>query len=333
MMSRTFLVAVVSFMTLALCLSAIVHLSLGSSPLSLADVWQSLWAGPNDQTLGHTVIIWEVRLPRLFAALIVGASLAASGAALQGLFQNPLADPYILGVTSGGACGAAIALWLGSAVVFGPTAGAFMGSLLAAGLVLSVARAHAGVDLYSILLAGIAVGLMFSAVLSYVLFMAGPKVGDIIEWLLGNLGEVEITGIRWMSGFFLLGMLPIFWYARALDAILLGEDAADALVVPVSRVKIAILVSTSLLVTAAVAYCGLIGFVGLVVPHLVRMVLGPGHRILLPVAALGGALLLVLADIAARTLHPEVEIPVGVMTAAVGGPFFLVLIARGPRNA
>ena len=332
-MKLSTLIGVLSVMFFALGLASIAHLSLGSEPLSLSDVCLSLWRGPNDHTLPHTVVVWELRLTRLLGALIVGASLAVSGAALQGLFQNPLADPYVLGITSGGACGAAIALWLGSAVFFGPTAGAFLGALVAAGLLLVVARAHAGVNLYSILLAGIAVGLMFSAVLSYVLVMAGPKVGTIIGWLLGHLWDLEPMEIRWMGVFMVAGILPILWYARALDAILLGEDTADALGVSVSRVKIAILLSTSLLVTASVAFCGLIGFVGLVVPHLIRQLLGPGHRVLLPVSALGGALLLVVADIAARTTHPHGEIPVGVMTATVGGPFFLFLISRGQRNA
>jgi len=327
------IIIIVSILSVALALLSICHLSLGSSALSFQDVWASLYAGPHDSSLPQTLIIWEIRLPRLLAALIVGASLAVSGAALQGLFQNPLADPYVLGITSGGACGSAIALWLGGAVFFGPTAGAFLGSLIAAGLVLIIARAHAGVDLYSILLAGIAVGLMFSAVLSYVLVMAGPRVGDIVGWLLGNLWDIEPSQLRLMSCLMLLGVGPILWYTRALDAILLGEDAADSLGVPVARVKITLLISTSLLVSAAVAYCGLIGFVGLVVPHLVRMIMGPGHRLLIPISALGGALLLVLADIGARTLHPDVEIPVGVMTAAVGGPFFLILIARGTRHA
>ena len=193
-MKLSTLIGVLSVMFFALGLASIAHLSLGSEPLSLSDVFLSLWRGPNDHTLPHTVVVWELRLTRLLGALIVGASLAVSGAALQGLFQNPLADPYVLGITSGGACGAAIALWLGSAVFFGPTAGAFLGALVAAGLLLIVARAHAGVNLYSILLAGIAVGLMFSAVLSYVLVMAAPNRHD--HRLFWTSMGLELTEIR-----------------------------------------------------------------------------------------------------------------------------------------
>jgi iron complex transport system permease protein len=313
---------------------SIIHLMTGASGLSVSEVWQSLLAGPaSAATEPRSTILWSIRLPRLCTAIIVGGGLSIAGAALQGLFRNPLADPYVLGIASGGAFGAALAMWLLGQIAFGPTAGSFLGALSAGILVLIVTKRHGGFDLYSVLLAGVAVGLLFSALLSFVLVLAENQAGDILVWLLGSVGHTNWQQLGWMTCLFALGTTPLLILSRTLDTIQLGENAARGLGVDIDRVKLIILVSTSLLVASAVAYCGLIGFVGLVIPHCVRLLIGPSHRWLLILSGVGGALLLVSADLAARLLMDNREMPVGVVTALVGGPFFLFLLGRGRSHA
>jgi len=318
----------------ALCVLCVFHLMTGASGLSVAEVWQSLMAGPTaeNQDPGHS-ILWSIRLPRLCTALIVGSGLAIAGAALQGLFRNPLADPYVLGIASGGAFGAALAMWLVGHIAFGPTMGSFLGAILAGLLLLTITKKQGGLDLYAVLLAGVAIGLLFSALLSFVLVLAENRAGDILVWLLGSVGHTDWHQLGAMSTLFVLGMIPLLLLSRTLDTIQLGENTARGLGVDVDRVKLVILLCTSLLVASAVAYCGLIGFVGLVVPHCVRLLIGPDHRRLLILSGFGGALLLVGADLVARLIMADREMPVGVVTALVGGPFFLFLLGRGRRHA
>ena len=324
---------IAGLMTVLLIVLALTHLAHGAHDISLHDVWSSLSGDFNrtgDKTT-HT-IIWSIRLPRLLTAIIVGSSLAVSGAALQGLFRNPLADPYVLGIASGGAFGAALAMLLTTQLIFGATTGAFLGAGLAGVMVLGLAHDGASYRLNSILLAGVAVGLIFSALLSLVLLFAERQAGDMLSWLLGHVGHTSWSQLTVMAALTFVGIIAIQSCASALDVALLGENAAQGIGVQFSSLKKTVLLATFILVASAVAYCGIIGFVGLVVPHTMRLLAGPSHKYLIGLSALGGAILLVAADLVARLILPERELPVGVITALIGGPFFLFLLRKDGQH-
>ncbi len=286
----------------------------------------------------HGVVVLELRLPRAALGAMVGAALGLAGAAMQGLFRNPLADPYVLGVSSGASLGAALALVL--AVDVAPLldlasipAAAFAGALVAALAVYRLSRFDDEMPLGAVLLAGVAVGLTLSAMVALVLLAAEERAGDVMLWLMGHLGGptwLEVACVAVTTG---LGGVLVAAHTRELDAMLMGEDAAAGLGVDVERAKLLLLAASALLVAGAVAFCGAIGFVGLIVPHAARLVAGPSHRWLLPVSALAGAAILLLADTAARAAFPRGELPVGVVTGCLGGPFFLVLLRRSLSRA
>ena len=333
--TRTFGVPVyiAGVMFLLLLTLGMVHLAYGAHSISVDDIWAVLWgelSEKQDKTT-HT-IVWSIRLPRLLTAIIVGSSLAVSGAALQGLFRNPLADPYVLGIASGGAFGAAVAMLFSAQLLFGATTGAFLGSALAGVMVLGLAHDGASYRLNSILLAGVAVGLIFSALLSLVLLFAERQAGDMLSWLLGHVGHTNWSQLAVMAALTFTGIITIQSYANALDVALLGKEAAQGIGVQFSTLKTVVLLATFVLVASAVAYCGMIGFVGLVVPHTMRLLAGPSHKFLIGLSALGGAILLVSADLFARLVLPERELPVGVITALIGGPFFLLLLRKDGQN-
>ena len=320
---------------LGMCTIAVV---LGPVDISVGAVWQTIAnggaAGEADAHIAQ--IIWSIRMPRLCLGLLVGCALASSGAALQGLFRNPLADPYVLGIASGGAFGAALAFWLNSAhgdeLVPTPVA-AFGGAFMAGVIVFVISRKGGRLTLASLLLSGVAVGMVFSAMLALILVLASEQAGHILNWLLGYLGNGSWHEVRWVALTTLVGFIPLFWVRFSLDGMLLGEDGAAATGVDVQRTQYTVLAASSLLVAGAVAFAGLIGFVGLIVPHLVRLMVGPQHRVLLPISALVGALILVGADVLARILIQDRELPVGVITGCLGGPFFLILLRRSLRHA
>ncbi|MEM6325662.1 MAG: iron ABC transporter permease [Bacteroidota bacterium] len=289
-------------------------------------------------TAQQEAVLLNIRLPRVLLGVVVGAGLAVGGAVLQGLFRNPLADPGLVGVSSGAALGAAISIVLGASVavsateLLGPATvagSAFVFGLGTTVLVYRIATRMGRTSVTTMLLAGIAVNaLCGAAVGSLILFADDGQLRNLTFWTLGSLG-----GATWSSfavAVPLVGSVLVAapWLARALDAMLLGEAEARHLGVNTQRVKQISVGLAALAVAAATAVSGLIGFVGLVAPHLVRLTLGPGHRALLPGAALCGATLLVLADLAARTLLAPAEIPIGILTALIGGPFFLWLLVR-----
>lgn len=307
----------------------------GAIPIPLGEVLAVVFGGPEAAAdPRHGVVVWAVRLPRIALGALVGAGLASGGAALQGLFRNPLADPYVLGIASGGGLGAAVVLLLagrGEVPAGLVPVGAFVGAAAAAAAVHELARRGGRLPLASVLLAGVAVGLIGSAGVSLVLVLAESRAGDIVQWLLGDLGGHgwgEVGQVALCVGP-ALAVLMVF--ARDLDGLLLGEEAAEGLGVDVPRVKRWVLGAASLAVAGAVAFCGLIGFVGLIVPHAVRLVAGGGHRWLIPISAVVGAAALIAADAAARTVLPDRALPVGVITGCLGGPFFLWLLRRALR--
>lgn len=286
-------------------------------------------------TSQQDAVLWSIRLPRVLLGVVVGAGLGIAGAALQGIFRNPLADPQLIGLSSGAALGSAIAVLALEAsigVVAGPL-GAFAGGLLAGIAVYSIARNQGRTEIVTMILAGIAVAAVAGAAAAFLSVVADdPRLGSPLFYSLGSLG-VATWRLFWVTAP-LIG-LAVIWLpftARRLDLVLLGEREALHLGVAVERLRIEVLILCSLAVGAAVAAAGVIGFVGLLVPHAIRLVAGPGHRLLLPASAVGGALLVVVADVVARTVALPLEVPVGLLTAIVGGPVFLWLIRRTRRE-
>ncbi len=280
------------------------------------------------------MIIWNIRLPRVLLALCVGASLALAGAAFQGLLRNPLADPYTIGVSSGAALGAVIVLFfqitiigLGSytlpivAILSG-----FASLLIVFGLVRLSSRSLA---IETIILAGIIVSAFIGSIISLIIALGDrDSMTQIIYWLYGSVGMRGWSHVQLIIPFMLAGSFILLIHYRELNALALGEDAADHIGVDVKRGKIFILIGASLLTGAAVAVSGSIGFVGLVIPHLVRLVTGPDHRHVLPLSMLTGGAFLILADLVSRTIIAPKELPIGVITALIGAPVFAVLLIR-----
>jgi iron complex transport system permease protein len=286
---------------------------------------------PGSSSTSYT-IIWKIRLPRVLLGFLIGASLAAAGAAFQGLLQNPLADPYTLGVSSGAALGAMLG------ILFLPGSGfswqlavplcGFLGALLALFIVYQLGRVGGRLPVTTVLLAGVVVSSFFSALISLTMILAGQQLRSVFFWIAGGLGMRGWKYVLPVLPYFGAGLLVLLYFSRDLNLILLGEEAALSMGVEVERVKRAVLVTASLVTAGAVSVSGMIGFVGLIVPHALRILVGPDHRFLLPFSALGGGIFLVLADTFARTVMAPVEIPVGVITAFVGAPFFLLLLRR-----
>jgi iron complex transport system permease protein len=320
----------------ALVASLVAGLALGAVSVAPGEVVRALGnalTGTADGMSDRLVV--DVRLPRVILAALVGASLAGAGAIYQALFRNPLADPYILGVSSGAGLGAIIALTLtaqATIVRYGavPLA-AFAGALLTVLLVTRLASWRGRLDTASLLLAGVAISYTLAAMTSFVLVFAREQMAAVVFWMMGGLGTASWPYVAMVAPMFAVGAAATLSFTRELNLMLLGDDRAGQLGLSVERFKLVSLAVASLLTAAAVAVAGLIGFVGLMVPHMVRLVLGPDHRALVPASLMGGAIALVLADLIARTIIAPVELPVGVVTALLGGPFFVWLLVRGER--
>jgi iron complex transport system permease protein len=319
---------------LALALALVLGVGLGSVPIAPADTVAILlhrlgFGLPVTWSPAAETIVVDLRLPRVLTAMVVGAGLAVAGATFQGLLRNPLADPYVLGTASGAALGAAVAVLIplrGAVLQFGLLqALAFVGALASVWLVYSLARTSPLAPLTGLLLTGYAVGSLLAAALAMAMYLSGSGLREIFAYLLGGFGDSSWLRLAGAAPLVLGGSIAILFRARTLNGLLLGEEAAANLGVDVERERTILLALASLVTAAAVAVSGLIGFVGLVVPHVVRLVVGPNARLVLPLSILGGAVLLAFADLAARLLG---EVPVGVVTAVIGAPFFLVLLRR-----
>lgn len=277
-------------------------------------------------------IIWQVRAPRVLLAGLVGATLAFSGAAYQGVFRNPLAEPYLLGVAAGASVGATLMIispLFVAAGMFTPVPpAAFAGALIAVALSYGLARSGGAVAATSLILAGVAVSSIGTAVVTYLMLTHNERTLEILNWILGGFNTATWTDAAILAPYAALGAAGIIPLARIINVMQLDEDEARHLGVNVEAAKIAVLALASLATAAAVSVSGIIGFVGLLVPHAVRMAWGPDYRRLLPLSALFGASFLIVADLVARSIDPGYEVPIGVITALVGAPFFLVLLRR-----
>lgn len=284
----------------------------------------------------RVTVLWEVRLPRLCCSALAGAALGLSGAIFQGLLLNPLADPYTLGVSSGAACGAAIIIVLnllmpGFTILATPwslTLGAFLMAALTLSLVIALARDdQKHLSPTNLILAGVIMSAILSAAISFIKYLAGDQVSSIIFWLLGSFQARTWADVTIVGAFFIPAVLVALWSAVDLNIMTMGVRSAETLGVNTRAVRFRLLAAASLAAAAAVSVAGVIGFVGLIVPHLIRLVTGPDHRRLLPLSALGGGLLLLAADTTVRVFLPG-EIPVGVLTALLAGPAFLIIFRK-----
>ncbi len=304
-------------------------LGLGMGPTG--SMWDRLWdvvihksaADPMDKA-----IIWQIRLPRVVLAAVVGGTLALGGLVFQALLRNPLAEPYILGISGGSAVGAILGMFAGLAAFPGVSVTAFLGSMITLGLVLVLAGRKSPLRRDSLILGGVMMNAFFGAMIMFLISLSqDAQMRHILFWLMGDLSMISPDQLP-----VLLAVLPcmavIFLLARPMNLLLLGRDTAASLGVNVRLVTFVLLIFTSLMVSVVVSQSGLIGFVGLAVPHIFRLIFGPDHRLLIPSCLLGGGAYLILCDLAARTLPREGEMPVGVVTALIGAPLFIFLLWR-----
>ena len=329
---------VIPGLLIALPLLILFALANGAVPLSIGQIFAALAPGSESANNQAAVIVGQIRLPRVLLAAIIGAVLACSGAAMQGLFRNPLADPSLIGVTAGASLGASIMIVASGGLIAGYTGltlvscGAFIGGLLSVLLVYRLATSSSGTSVATMLLAGIASTALAGSLGNLLEFYADNEMLRRISlWRMGGLDGADYPRllVAFIVGGTVLVALPR--YSKALNALLLGESEARHLGFEVSRVKLALILLVAIGVGTAVALAGTIAFVGLIVPHIVRMLTGPNHLRLLPASALAGACLLVLADMAARIVLAPTELPVGVVTAIIGVPFFISLLRQRHR--
>ena len=321
---------IIVFMVLALFAAIIICLSIGVVSIPFDQVISILMGGGSDR---DRHIIFNLRLPRVLLGVIVGASLAVAGATMQGLFRNPMASPSVIGISAGAAFGASLALVLGVSWVSGAfaiPAMAFLFAFITLFLVYAVSRDRRGyVPVETLLLAGIAIGALFNALVSALQYFAGDKLSGVVFWLMGGLNNATWDQILISIPAVILGCAVIMMLSRDLNAMMLGDAHALDLGVEVRKVRLQLLVASALVTAAAVAFVGVIGFVGLVVPHILRILMGPDNRVLLPASIVGGAAFLMMCDYISRTIAPSIGIlPIGIITALIGAPYFIYLLRR-----
>jgi len=333
---------VIVILVVALLLALLIAASLGTVSIPLSEIAAIMLKRALSISIGvqwdeaQEAIVWQLRLPRVLGAAIVGAALAVAGVLFQGLLRNPMADPYLLGTSGGAALAATLALLVPASFgVLGFTLvplAAFVGALLAVLLVYQIARVGARTPITTLLLAGFAASSMMAAAMSFLMLVNQTTLQHVVLWTMGGVSPSGWDALKVVVPLILAGTVAAFALTNDLNAFLLGEEQAAALGVQVERQKLLVLALGALLTGAAVAISGLVGFVGLIVPHVVRLLLGPDHRLLLPASFLSGAIFLVLADLIARIVLAPSEVPVGVVTALIGAPFFIYLLRRTKRE-
>jgi iron complex transport system permease protein len=318
----------ISLLLLVLLLGALfLGLAAGSSGFGLSAVINSFRTGADTELIND--IIWRLRLPRVLLAALLGATLSLGGMVFQALLRNPLAEPYILGISGGSAIGAIVGILLGLARFPGVWLTAFIGSLTTLGLLYLMAAGRSMIRGNTLLLSGVMVNAFCSAVILFLVSIAqDSRLHNIIFWLMGDLAAATNENVISLAATVVPCFVVIFSRSHALNLLTLGNDMARTMGVNIKATTSMLLVVTSLMVSATVSYCGLVGFVGLVMPHMLRLAWGPDHRILAPASILGGAAFMVLCDMLARTLPAQGEMPVGVVTALIGAPLFVYLLRK-----
>jgi len=311
-----------------LALTAFLSIMFGGSKIDAGEVLRALWH-PWD-TNNISAIIWQIRFPRIMLGILAGMGLASSGCVFQGMLRNPLADPYTLGISGGAAFGATIGIISGLteiSVVFLPVC-AFAGTLLCVAIVYFISS-RTNFSLSSLILSGVILGFFFSSFVLLIYAVSDAnKVYSSILWLMGDLSSTQTALIKIASLFIIPGILLLLFYSQELNLLALGDEKAFNMGMEIKSVKKSLFIISSLVAASCVAVSGIIGFVGLIIPHVMRQFAGHDHRILLPASALGGAIFLVLCDTAARTIMAPVELPVGVITGFLGGIFFIVFLLK-----
>ena len=320
-------------LVLSLLLLAAILLGLlaGSTESSLTETIQAIWSENKvDPTL--SAIIWRIRLPRVLLAALVGATLSVGGLVFQALLRNPLAEPYILGISGGSAIGAIVGILLGVSPFPGVSLFAFIGSMATLLLILMMVSGQAILKRESLLLSGVMVNAFCAAVIMFLVSLTrDSRLHNILFWLMGDLSMADTRQVAILAATLLPGLILIFWFAHPMNLLLAGKESAQSMGVPVKAVTVTLLVTTSFMVSATVSHSGLLGFVGLVMPHLLRLLLGPDHRVLVPACVLGGSTYMVLCDLLARILPEQGEMPAGVITAMIGAPLFIFLMKTARR--
>lgn len=328
-----------------LFVAVVVGVSVGSTHIAWETVVRVIggrllpegWVDISGISEAEQVIIWMIRMPRVIVAALAGAALAVAGTQMQGMFRNPLAEPNIVGVSAGAALGAVVSLVTGLAAASALWLPSFacVGALGALATVYAITSRAGRTPVATLLLAGIALSALLGAVTTLLVslsFVDWQVAAEIVFWMMGGLDSRTWTHVWICLPFVALGTFSAIWFTRDLDLMLLGEETSSSLGVNVETVKRIVLTTAALLTGAAVAVSGVIGFVGLVVPHAIRLVLGPSHRVLVPASVVTGALFLIACDLLARTIHPPTEIRLGVVTAAFGAPFFLYLLRKRGKD-
>jgi len=320
---------VVSLSLLIVLLAAMfLGLSLGSSQSGIKAVFQNLLGiGPQNPMLD--TIIWKIRFPRILLATLVGGTLSLGGLVFQAILKNPLAEPYILGISGGSAIGAIIGILIGLVRFPGVSLTAFSGSIATLLLILVMSSGHTILKKDALLLSGVMVNAFCGAVIMFLVSLTqDARLHNIIFWLMGDLSMVDMPQVGILAAMLLPCFFLVFWFSNSMNLLLMGKELAQTMGVNVKAVTVTLLVATSFMVSATVSYCGLVGFVGLVVPHLLRLLFGPDHRVLVPACVLGGGAYLVFCDVLARALPEQGEMPAGVITAMIGAPLFIYLLKK-----
>lgn len=293
-----------------------------------------LFSGVKEDT--HSLIVLKIRLPRILLAATVGMGLSVVGASMQGMFKNPMADPGVLGVSTGAALGATIAIAFGAQqLVFGigiVTACSFAGAILTTFLVYGIAKVGGKLPTVNLLLSGVAVGFLFSSIISIIMVFKRNQIENIVMWMMGSIAAASWKQVMVVSPLVLVGCVLSLVFSRDLNLLATGTETANSLGVEVESTKKILLILSSVLIGACVSVSGVIGFVGLVIPHIVRLVLGSDHRVVLPFSAVVGALFLIICDTLARNIIPPTEIPLGAITSLFGAPFFIYLLISSKRK-
>jgi iron complex transport system permease protein len=323
------LLIVTLVLAIILLITMTIGLAAGSAGFGLSAVWSAIGSpGDADNALIHD-IIWHLRFPRVLLAALLGATLSLGGMVFQALLRNPLAEPYILGISGGSAIGSIVGILLGLARFPGIWLTAFTGSLLTLGVLYLMASERSMLRGNSLLLSGVMVNAFCAAVIMFLISMAQDnRLHNIIFWLMGDLAAATMDNVLALTCTVVPCFVVIFLRSHSLNLLTLGNDLAHSMGVNIKATTTLMLIITSLMVSATVSYCGLVGFVGLVMPHMLRLVVGPDHRVLAPASTMGGAAFMVACDTLSRTLPDQGEMPVGVITALIGAPLFVYLLKR-----
>ncbi len=316
-MKKTYFFIILTGIILVLCFFACIFGSVDISELTSADKY----------------ILYNIRLPRVLMCIVAGATLAVCGGAYQAVFKNPLSDPYILGVSSGASLGASFAIVLGlDTLIIGVPLIAFVFALLTVALIMKLSRVGNRMHTTTLILAGISFNFLFSAIISLIMFIDREDMHKIYFWTMGSLSGIKYSDVIIVAFFTVLGYIMLRMLAKRMNALLLGDISAQSIGIDVEKTKKSILIVSTLMTSAVVSYCGVIGFVGLIVPHIIRLIVGGDNRKILPYSVFGGIIFMLLADILARTLASPNELPIGTITSIVGAPFFIYLLYNAKQK-